>query len=63
VDFMVCFSGEVRMSLLDLIRAEEDLSDLVGRPVGLVIREDVERSKNWIRREEILSTARRIYAA
>jgi predicted nucleotidyltransferase len=63
VDFMVCFSGDVRMSLLDLIRAEEELSELVGRPVDLLIREDVERSENWIRREEILNTARCIYAA
>lgn len=63
IDFMAQFDTESQMSLLDLIRAEHELSDLLGRPVDLVIKEDVENSDNRIRKEGILNNARRIYAA
>ena len=63
IDFMARFDPGARMSLLDLIRAEHELADILHRPVDLVIKEDVERSENWIRRSEILNNARRIYAA
>ena len=60
---MVQFQPDVRMSLLTLIRAERELSEIVGRNVDLVLKEDIERSENWIRKENILNTAREIYAA
>jgi hypothetical protein len=41
---------------------EEDLSRLMGRDVDLVSRRAVERSKNWVRKEAILSGAEPIYA-
>jgi predicted nucleotidyltransferase len=62
VDVMARFVTGQPKSLIDLICAENELSDLLERPVDLVLREDIERSDNWIRREEILDTARRIYA-
>jgi hypothetical protein len=42
---------------------ERELGEVLGREVDLVSRSAVERSPNWIRREEILSTARTLYAA
>ena len=63
VDVMARFAPQVKMSLLDLIHSENELSDLLGKPVDLVLREDIERSKNWIRRNEIINSARQIYAA
>ncbi|MGE5611010.1 MAG: nucleotidyltransferase family protein [Bacillota bacterium] len=63
VDFLVTFSPDARWSLLDLARAAEELGHLIGHPVDLVERPGVEQSDNWIRRREILSTARPLYVA
>lgn len=63
VDLLVTFAPEARWSLLDLVRAEYELADLLGRDVDLVERSVVEQSPNWIRRREILGSARTIYAA
>jgi predicted nucleotidyltransferase len=61
VDFLVRFADGARWSLWDVIRAEEELAQVVGRPVDLVERATVEQSENWIRRNDILRTARVIY--
>jgi predicted nucleotidyltransferase len=42
--------------------AEQELSEIFGRPADLVERQCVERSENWIRRH-ILESARMIYVA
>ena len=62
VDCLVDFAPDADWSLLDVIRAEQELSELIGRPVDLVERPVVERSENWIRRRSILESARTIYA-
>ncbi|HEV2851561.1 MAG TPA: nucleotidyltransferase family protein [Thermoanaerobaculia bacterium] len=63
VDFLVRFAPDARWSLFDHARMERELEELLGREVDLVSRSAVERSPNWIRREEILGTARTLYAA
>jgi predicted nucleotidyltransferase len=63
VDFLVRFAPDARWSLFDHARMERELEELLGRAVDLVSRSAVERSSNWIRREEILGTARTLYAA
>ena len=63
IDALVTFGPDADWSLLDVIGAELELSDLLGRPVHLANRTSIERSDNWIRRQAILSTARRFYAA
>ena len=63
VDFLVTFAPDTHWSLFDLVKAEEELSHIVGRPVDLVEREPVEQSHNWVRRKAILSSARSIYVA
>jgi len=62
VDCLVVFEPDANWSLLDVVRAEQELSALLGRPVDLVEREVVEKSENWIRRRQILNTAKIIYA-
>lgn len=62
VDCLVVFAPDSDWSLLDVIRAEDELSVLLGRPVDLVERDSVEQSENWIRRGNILQSARTIYA-
>ena len=63
LDFLVSFAPDSNWSLFDLVRAEDDLSEIVGRKVDLVEREPVERSDNWIRRRAILSAASVLYVA
>jgi hypothetical protein len=63
VDILVTFTPEAQWSLLDHIRMEEELSDLLGRKVDLVSRRAVERSRNPIRREGILSETEVVYEA
>lgn len=63
LDFLFTFAPESRHGLLDLMAAEEELEKMLGRPVDLVSRPGIERSRNWIRRREILDSARLLYAA
>ncbi len=48
-------------TLLDVDTMEQELAAIVGRDVDLVCRSAVERSKNYIRRRHIISTAVPIY--
>ena len=63
VDLLVTFQPEARWGLFDHFRMERELADMLGREVDLLTRRSVESSANWIRRREILRTARTIYAA
>jgi uncharacterized protein len=63
VDFLAIFAPSSNWSLLDRVRMEYDLEDILKRKVDLLDREEVESSPNWIRRQDILNSARIIYAA
>ena len=63
IDALVTFAPDARWSLLDHIQMEEELGSILGRKVDLVSKRAVERSENWIRRQEILQTAQVVYAA
>jgi len=61
LDVLVTFVHDARWSLLDLVRMERELSELLQRPVDLLTKRAVEQSANWILRHEILSTAEVVY--
>jgi len=63
VDVLITYAPDARVSLLDEVRMEEELSGIFGRKVDLVSRHAVESSHNWIRRKAILESAEVIYAA
>ena len=63
VDVLVRFRQDATPSLFSLARMEAELTALVGRRVDLVERKAVERSRNYIRREAILASAKVIHAA
>lgn len=63
LDILVSFAPEVDWSLLDHVRMEQELEEILGRRVDLISRRAVERSENRIRRDAILSSARIIHAA
>ena len=61
VDFLVTFDPEMKLTLLNLVQAEDELSRVMGRRVDLVDRLGIEQSENWIRRKTILGSAKTIY--
>ena len=62
IDLLVAFAPEADWSLLDHVRMQQELEQVLGREVDLVSKRAIEQSPNWIRRQEILSTAQLIYA-
>lgn len=62
IDILVTFSPEADWSLLDHATMQQELASLLNRDVDLVSKRAIERSHNWIRRQEILTTAQVIYA-
>ena|SRR5713226_666076 len=60
VDLLVTFEPGAAWSLFDHELMEQELTDAIGRKVDLVSRAGLERSANWIRRKNILETARQL---
>lgn len=64
VDFLVTFRPGAEKPWMGHFQAlQDDLAKLLGRPVDLVDRRAVEKTRNWIRRRSILSEAKMLYAA
>jgi predicted nucleotidyltransferase len=62
IDVLVSFTPNAPWTLLDLVNMEHELADLTGRDIDLVEKQAIEGSHNWLRRDEILSTAQVIYS-
>src|SRR5437867_12303187 len=62
VDLLATLRADARPTLLDWAEMQESLAELFGRPVDLVSRRAIERSRNRYRKHSILSTATPIYA-
>jgi predicted nucleotidyltransferase len=63
LDILVTFTAGVDWGLLDHIQMQKELQGLLRRSVDLVSRHGLERSQNWLRRQEILSTAQTLFSA
>lgn len=63
VDVLVTFEKNAPWTFFDVIHMEDDLKELFARDVDLVERPSIEQRPNWVRRRNILSSARRVYAA
>jgi hypothetical protein len=63
VDVLVTFQEGSRHGLSELLSMEEELTALFGRRVDLIERRLIETSRNWVRRRNILRSARLLYAA
>ncbi len=63
VDVLVTFDKSAGRSLWDLLDMREEFAGLLGRDVDLLERPVLQRSRNYIRRAAILSSARVLYAA
>lgn len=63
IDLLARFVPGAARSVFDHVRMEDELGQILHRPVDLVTRLAVEESPNPNRRKEILSSARLVYAA
>ena len=63
IDVLVEFDPEVKYGLFDMVRIQDELAAIIGRPVDLLERSGVETSENYIRRKHILSSAETVYVA
>jgi predicted nucleotidyltransferase len=63
LDVLVTFAPQARWTLLDHVEMQEELKAIVGRPVDLVSRRGIERSRNALRKKAILDSAEVYYAA
>ncbi len=61
IDVLVRFTAEAHHTLFDLVRMETELAEIFQRQVDLISRRGVEQSLNYLRRQEILSSAKVIY--
>ena len=62
VDVLVDFEPDSGHTLFDMVDMIDELKNIFGRDVDLLTRKAVERSRNYIRRKEILSSAEVVYA-
>ncbi len=63
IDVLVTFDERARHTLFDLVHMEEELKEIFGRDVDVVSRRGIESSRNYIRKNAILSSAEAVYAA
>ncbi len=63
IDVLVTFDPNAHTTLFDLVHMQNELEAMFGRKVDLVSKRGIERSRNYLRRKTILSSAEVIYAA
>ena len=61
VDVLVTFSTEANWGLLDHVQMQQELQALWHRNVDLISKHALERSRNWLLRNEILNTAETLF--
>ncbi|MBW4490193.1 MAG: nucleotidyltransferase family protein [Trichocoleus desertorum ATA4-8-CV12] len=62
IDVMVQFHPEAHPTFSSLDQMEAELETIFHRDVDLITRQGIETSRNYLRRQEILSSAQVIYA-
>ncbi len=63
IDLLVLFESGRIPGLMGLAGIEIELSELFGRNVDLLTREELESSRNYIRRKSILESTEVVYGA
>lgn len=63
IDVLVTFGSNSHRSLADHSAMQEQIEAIFGRRVDLINRRTIEQSRNYLRRNAILQSARTIYAA
>ncbi len=61
VDILVTFAPEAEWGLFEHVKMQQELQTLLQRGVDLISKRALERSQNWLRRQEILNTAQSLF--
>ncbi|MBI4726817.1 nucleotidyltransferase family protein [candidate division TA06 bacterium] len=61
VDILVAFSPGADWGLLDHVQMQQELQTILRRNVDLISARALERSRNWMLRDEILNTAETLF--
>jgi len=61
LDILATFSDDADWGLFDHVQMQQELQALLQRRVDLVSRRALERSQNWLLRQEILDTAQMLF--
>ena len=61
LDILVTFADDAEWGLFDHVQMQQELQVLLQRSVDLISRRAVERSQNWLLRQEILGTAQMLF--
>ena len=62
VDVLVTFDEDAGWGLFDHVQMQHELQVLLRRSVDLISKRAVERSQNWLRRQQILDTAQVLFS-
>lgn len=62
LDLLISFAPDAEWGLLEHVQMQHELQELLQRNVDLVSKRAIEQSGNWMRRKEILGTARVIFS-
>lgn len=60
VDVMVQFAVDARWGF-EIVEMKQELEQIFKRKVDLLTKKSIEQSDNWIRKQEILGTAKLMY--
>ena len=59
---LVTFDPQFQRGLTETLQIKEELQNLFDRKIDLIVKAAIERSANWLRRQNILESAQVIYA-
>ena len=63
IDVLVSFAPQARVTLFDMAQMQAELKEIFKRDVDLVSKRGLERSRNYLRRKQILGSAQVIHVA
>ena len=63
IDLLVSYQPTAKRGLFEKMRMKAEIESLLDREVDLVSKTAIQQSKNWLRRQNILTTAEIIYVA
>lgn len=63
LDILVTFAADAEWGLFDHVQMQQELQTLLHLSVDLISKRALERSQNWLRRQEIIDTAQTLFSA
>ncbi|WP_434686826.1 nucleotidyltransferase family protein [Pseudanabaena minima] len=61
IDVLLTISPSSKRGLTETLQMRDELQHIFGRKVDMIIKSAIERSENWLRRKNILESAKTIY--